>query len=221
MYRTHFRIVFRGVFNGTPEEWTYSTKWIRQVDLGPDADVSAISESAMATAISNFHNNSRFDSTVWCTGWRAYAIGTDGRMEGNPKVVEFAPGSEVKGLTTPRYPTDTALCVTTEGANRGHARFGRFYLPGIGTAIGTDKRLSTSSVTTWVTDTTAFLKAVSGAIDLPGTVASADMLNISNDAEGTSQIVNNIRVGKVLDRIGRRRRSMLEEYVSNPTAIDW
>jgi len=142
-------------------------------------------------------------------------------MEGEPKIVEYDAGSEIKGLTTPRYPTDTALCVTTEGTARGHARFGRFYLPGIGTAIGTDKRLSASSATTWVTDTTTFLKAVSGAIDIPGTIESSEMVNVSNDAESTIQVVNNIRVGRVLDRIGRRRRSMVEDYASNPTTIDW
>jgi hypothetical protein len=221
LYRTHLKIVFRGEFNGTPEEWSFSTKWTREVTAGPNAGVADISDSAVNTALTTFINNARFQSSVWCTSWRAYVIGTDGRMEGNPKIVEFAPGAEIKGLSSTRFPTDQALCITTAGVNRGRARYGRFYLPGPSTALGTDHRLSTSAVNTWVTDTTTFLKAVSGAIDLPGTLESSEMVNISNDATGTSQTVDKIRVGKVYDRIERRRRQMVEDYVENATTIDW
>lgn len=219
--RTHFKIVFRGKFDGTPETWTFSTKWRRNVEEGPDAGLADINQTAVTTALSGLLNTADFQSSVWCTGWRAYQIGTDGKMEGNPLIVDFATGSEQKGTSVARYPTDVSLCVTTEGANRGHARFGRFYLPGPSVPLGSDHRISTANADGLVTKVTAFLKGISDAIDLPGTLESSDMLNISDDLAGTFQTVRNIRIGRVLDRIERRRRSMEEDYRVNPLPIDW
>lgn len=218
--KTHLKIVFRGDFAGTPEEWSYSTKWSRAVIGGPDAGVNDINGAAVLTALQAFHNNARFPSAVRVQEWRAYVIGTDGRMEGNPRLEDLS-SAPVAGTGVVRFPPDQALCVTTEAANRGHARFGRFYLPTPSTGIaGTDLRLSVADAQAWVTATTTFLKAVSDAIDIPGTIESAEMLNISNDATSTFQPVRNIRVGRVLDRIERRRRSLEEAYEASGT-IDW
>lgn len=217
---THLKIVFRGDFQGTPEEWSYSTKWSRNVVGGPDATVNDIDQSAVNAALTAFHNNARFPSAVRVQEWRAYQIGTDNLMEGNPLLVDLS-GAPIAGTGVVRYPPDQALCVTTEAANRGHARYGRFYLPSPSTGLsGTDLRLSVADAQSWVTATTTFLKAVSDAIDVPNTIDSSSMLNISNDATGTWQEVRNIRIGRVLDRIERRRRSLDEAYEASGT-IDW
>lgn len=218
--KTHFKIVFRGVFNNTPEEWSFSTKWSRSVGAGGDAGTGDISESGVNAALSAFMNTAAFADNVWCTGWRAYQIGTNNKAETEPKIVEFAPGSEIKGTGSLRYPPDVALCVTTVAPFRGHARFGRFYLPGPTTGLASDMRLSQASALSWRDNVVTFLKAVSDAIDLPGTIDSSEMLNVSNDASSTFHTVETIRVGRVLDRVSRRRRSMEEAYEESGT-IDW
>jgi len=66
----------------------------------------------------------------------------------------------------------------------------------------------------------AFLKSISDAIDLGGTVQSSAMLNISDDATGTYQDVDHIKVGRRPDRISRRINALQEEYVEGGQ-IDW
>lgn len=217
---THFRIVFRGVFEGTPEIWSYSTKWRRDVTTGGDAELGQLIESDITTAATAFHADTMFTQGTRLMEWRAYQIGTDGKMEGDPLITDLST-STINGTGTARsYPTDVALCVTTEADNRGPAKYGRFYLPGPHAQLGSDRLIATSWLDPVVTRTVTFLKAISDAIDLPGTIDSAEMLNISALGSGAKQPVNNIRIGRVLDRIERRRNKLLEDYHVSGT-IDW
>lgn len=217
---THFRIVFRGVFTGTPEEWSFSTKWQREVNGGSDAALDQIDETAVDSALAGFIASSDFQSNTQCTEWRAYQIGTDGKMEGDPLLHTVATTGFTGTGTTRAYPTDVALCVTTEGDNRGHGRYGRFYLPGPHAQLDSDRLIATSWLDPMVTHTVAFLKGISDAIDLPSVPYSSSMMNVSDDATGSWQNVNNIKIGRVLDRISRRRNKMLEDYHASGT-IDW
>jgi hypothetical protein len=67
---------------------------------------------------------------------------------------------------------------------------------------------------------TAFLKDVSDQIDIPDGLVSSSMVNISNDADATHQLVDHIRVGRVMDRISRRRNALKEDYIESGH-IDW
>lgn len=217
---THFKFVFRGEFISTPETWSFSLKYSRDNPAGADASYGDVSSSGVDSAIAAFIANSRFNTRVRCTDWRLYQIGSDGLTEGNPTIREFLTAEMPTGTgNAVLFPPDVALCVTTEAENRGHARFGRFYLPGPNVALGTDLRLSAVDAQDWADHTVTFVKAVSDQIDLEG-LQSSEMLNISNDAAATRQTVRNLRVGRVYDRISRRRRQMVEDYVSTGT-IDW
>lgn len=217
----HLRIVFRGVFLNTPEEWSFSTKFSKDNDQGADATVADIDAGGLQSALGGLFINSMFSNWVRCMEWRAYEIGSNGKMVGNPRLVPLATGSQPTGLGQLRYPTDQAICVTTEAANRGHARYGRFYLPTPNLAFQTDGRLGISDATNLMTVVTTFVKSVSDSIDLPvDPFEGSSMLNISNDASATHQVVRNLRIGRVLDRVSRRRRSLLEEHVETGV-IDW
>jgi hypothetical protein len=218
--KTHFRIVFRGVFTGTPEIWSYSTKFSRARPLGEDATLSDISESGVSAAAAAFHEDTMFQDVVRLTEWRAYQIGTDGKMEGDPLLVDLSSDPSNGTGTTRAYPTDVALCVTTVGSDRGHGRYGRFYLPGPHAQLGSDRLIATSWLDPVVTRTVQFLKDVSDSIDLPGEIGSSEMLNISNDSSSTSQVVQSVKIGRVLDRISRRRNAMTEDY-HDSGHIDW
>jgi hypothetical protein len=217
---THFRIVFRGIFDSTPEIWSFSTKWGRARPLGTDATLEDIGESGVTDAVEAYISSTDFQSNVKCTEWRAYQIGTDGKMEGDPMLVDLSTDPPTGTGTTRAYPTNVALCVTTVAEHRGHARYGRFYVPGPHAQLDSDRHVATSWLDPFVTHTVTFLKAVSDSIDLPGEIGSSEMQNISNDASGTFQPVKSIKVGRVLDNISRRRNAMLEDYHDSGD-IDW
>lgn len=220
---THFKLSFRGVFVGTPEIWNFGVKFSRTVGTGPDAGVSDISTSGVTSAITAFMHDSGapWSDKVQLTEWRAYQIGTDGRMQGLPKIVDVTT-SNIKGLSTNVYPPQVALCVTLVGAARGPGRFGRFYMPGPTAAMAADMRLGVGGANAYATSAVTFLKAVSSAIDLPGTIASSSCVNISpgGGSAGTLQQVDHVEVGRTLDTLRSRRNGMLEDRVALGH-IDW
>lgn len=212
----HVKIVFRGTYNTTQEEWTFSTKW--QKDYGGFAlDINNIDATAVQTALATlFTTNQRFSQYVRVTGWRAYDIGPSGRMVGNPRIVEFAPAAYIAGTSTYLVPPQIALCVTTGGANRGPARYGRFYLPAPGKSVTGDCRISATDQSDYLTGAKAFLEAVQNAIDIPDTFTPAKMINASAVGAGAEQEVTHIRIGRVLDT-QRRRRAQLDEAYAETT----
>lgn len=218
---THFKINFRGVFTSTPEEWSFGIHMSRDIEAQPDATVGDISESGVTSAITTLLATAggMFSDACVCTEWRAYEIGTNGRMEGNPKLVELTPPG-VGGTATKKYPPQVALAVTTVADNRGPARFGRFYLPGVNLPMDNDHRLTVSNATAVAEAATEFLKDVADSIDLPLTTMSAVGLNISSLNGGVKQEIDHVEVGRVYDTLRSRRRQLLEDRHVHGQ-IDW
>lgn len=216
---THFRFTVRGDFVGTPEHWSFGFHMSRDVAGNPDAKISDIDQAQVTTAITTFWagGGGQTPTDTKVTDWRAYQIGTDGLMEENPLVVDVS-ANNILGGVGPKYPPQIAACVTTVAANRGPARFGRFYLP-TAAPIAADKRMSVVTATGIATAATQLLKDVSDAIDLVA-LTSAVGLNISASGLGAKQVINHLECGRVLDTLRNRRKSLLEErYVH--TLIDW
>ena len=219
---THFKIVFRGIFENTEETWSFGTHFSRTVEAGPDAGVGAINTGAVTTALDTFFGTAGafIPSWVRASDWRAYEIGTDGLMENEPLMVDVMP-DDIQGVASgSRNPPQIALAVTTVGDNRGPGRFGRFYLPTAAIVELADFRVSIVNATSVATAATAFLKGISDAIDLPGTIGSSSALNISKSGAGFKQQVDHVEVGRVLDTLRSRRRALLEERVVGGQ-IDW
>jgi hypothetical protein len=217
---THFRFTARGVFDDTPEAWSFGFHFERTVVAGGDAGLSDINDGAVTTAFDDLFSNSlaQLPNNATMTDWRAYVIGTNGRMEGNPKVVDVT-AENISGTGGMAYPPQIALVVTLVADNRGPARFGRFYLP-TRIGIGSDSRASVTDVTNLAGAVTDFLKDISGAIDLPGTTESADGVNVSSSSGGVLQSVDHVEVGRCLDTLRNRRKSMDEDRVIGGQ-IDW
>lgn len=216
----HVKIVFRGIFASSPEIWSFSTKWKSDVAGAPDLGVGDIHDDQVEDALTGLFNNSTFSGGVKCTEWRAYKIGADGTMQGNPRQVLFASGSEPQGSSGLRMPTQLSLTVSTVSANRGPARYGRFYLPGPSVAIGSDWRLSASDATAYNAAAVTFVKAISDACDIPNDQRSVPMINVSGISGGSFQEVDHLRVGRVYDTQRKRRNALVEDYQESGH-IDW
>lgn len=212
---THFRFVVRGSFTGSDEGWSTSCHFARANPLEPDAGLDDINEGNVTTAVTSFFGTSEHLSSTQVDDWRFYVIGTDGKMEGNgPLLHEFAE-NELKGTAQAYlYPNQVALVATLVAANRGPARFGRMYLPPPNLPLDSSGRISAANAGFRADSIGAFLKNVSDAIDMED-ITSSEGLNISpgpvGSTVGTKQVIDHIEVGRVLDTMRSRRRSLLEE----------
>lgn len=218
----HFKHTVRGKFLGSSEIWSYGLHYRRDV-LGSDAHLSDISESGVSSALATFFANMPFSSQVEVTDWRFYEIGPDGKMEGDgPLLHEYAAG-ELKGVGTRVLPPQVALVVSKVADHRGPAQFGRFYLPASGVTVQTsDGRVAPTQADAWMTLCNNYLKGISDAIDLPGTIESSPCLNISSrgGTGGTKQDVDHLRIGLALDTLRTRRNALAEDYREGGQ-IDW
>jgi len=219
---THFRFTFRGHFEGTPEFWSFGCHFNRQVPAGPDAGLSAISVSGVDSAIDTLMDNAFFATVTRLDDWRAYQIGTDGKTETEPLRVDHTTGTIFSGAGGMNYPTSTAVVATLRATGRGPATRGRMYLPCLAAPMSTGGRLSAADALTLATKVSAFLKSISNAIDLPGTLASSDGVLVSDRGGpgGTKNSIDHVEVGRAFDHLQSRRRNLLEEY-SADSHIDW
>jgi hypothetical protein len=220
----HFRFSFRGIFTNTPEQWNFGFNMSTLLTDIPDPGVDDITTEDVTSAFQTFiagPSDAAISERVKAMDWRAYLIGTDGRMEGNPLFVDVSTES-IQGSAANRYPPQVALAVTLVGANRGPARFGRFFIPGPAEALGTDMRLSVASATGYAEAATNFMKDVSDTLDF-SLANSSSGLNISSrgsGGEGTKQEIDHIEVGRVLDTLRTRRNALLEDRHVHGH-IDW
>lgn len=224
---THIRVQFVGSLlnttnplTGTEETWTFGLHYNGEHGLGAgDKHAEDVDTAACANAWLQLFASSFFTNGVNLREVKVYDIGTDGHMVGNPKIDILSAGTEPRGTSGTKWPPQCALVVTTVGAERGPARYGRFYLPGFIGPLDTDFRISAANQTQLLDASVAFVKAISDAVGAPA-LMSADMLNISSRAGGVKQSVDHIRVGRVVDTHRSRRRSLVEDY-RDSGHIDW
>lgn len=216
---THFKFTFRGDFKETPEHWSFGMHFSRDNVAGPDQTVSDIDTDAVTDALRAFFDSGvgQVPNNALATDWRAYEIGTDGRMENDPLVVDLT-GEAIDGSGGMAYPPQICTVITTVAEHRGPARFGRFYLP-TRLPIASDSRATASDCTNLVEAVSTFMKDVSNAIDM-GVGGSSEGLNISAISGGHRQAIDHLECGRALDTLRNRRKSLLEERVSTGH-IDW
>jgi hypothetical protein len=211
----HFRFVMRGDFKGSPESWSTSCHFNRQVSGSPDAGLGDIDEDAVSNAVITFLGSYNLPNKVECTDWRMYEIGTNGKMESNgPLLHTFEPG-EAKGSNSGiQFPPQLAVCVTLVATQRGPAQFGRMFLPSGNFTPDADWRQSVGACDAYAAATTALLKSIADAIDLPLNPGSASAVNVSDrpiGSAGTGQVIDHVEVGRAYDTIRNRRKSIPED----------
>lgn len=221
VYPKHNKIVFRGVFLDTPEEWSFSTKWESVVSGFSDWLPEDLDAGEVRTALDTLFNTADFGVNTRCTEWRAYQIGEDGKVIGDNLRTEVLAAPGPTGASSLTLPPQVSFAVTTVAESRGLAKLGRFFLPGPSHQTGTGMKMTAAQAQARVQSVTAFLKSISDAWGEKSAGESCDLVNVSGVGAGRMQTIKRIRVGRVYDVINRRRRQMLEEYEENATDIDW
>lgn len=217
---THFRIVFRGVWKNTPETWSFGLHFKRNEPAGPDATLGDVDVAAMKNDCKNFFlaGASKIPSSAQLTDVRGYQIGTDGKMQGSPELVDCS-DENIVGVSGSVYPPQIALVMTHVGAERGPGRFGRVFLP-TSAPLDTDLRISAIQAGMIRDEYVNFIKNCSDRVDLTGIFTSSNLENISAVAGGAKQAVHHVECGRVLDTLRSRRRGLVEERAVGG-AIDW
>lgn len=218
---THIKFTVRGVFTNTPEEWSFGMKFDRSVPGGPDVGLDDVDEGAVTTAVGQFFSGGSIylPDNAKVIDWRMYQIAATGNMEEGTNPLLHIMSSAVQGTVAAKYPPQIAAVVTTVGANRGPGRFGRFYLPTAAT-LDTDRRISANDATNIANSCSTFMKNVSGAINVPLSLANVPGINVSTRNGGAKQEIDHIEVGRVLDTLRNRRKSLVEDRRSTGH-IDW
>lgn len=221
----HFKFVVRGVFSGTPEEWSTSCHFTNDQNAIPaHAGLGDVNEGNVTSAVNAYFGSTLFASSVVVSDWRMYKIGTDGHMMDNGPLLHLYTDASIHGSSSPHiFPPQIALCATLVADNRGPAKFGRMFLPSPAVNLDASGRVSTALISQQVDGLVTFLKAVSDSIDLEAT-QSSKCCNVSpgpaGSSSGTIQDVDHVEMGHALDTIRNRRKSLDEErFVGGQ--IDW
>lgn len=208
-----FRLVCSGTLVGS-ETFSYGLSLRKQFATGPAPDEVP---AGVINAVTAFHSNANIGigTQAVLTTIKFNEIDVNGRYANTGETVlhEFDPG--VPGTGTTSMPPQVALAITLRTAKtRGRAHAGRFYIPRIAGAIGTDGRLSAAQAAQIGTVATTFLNSLNTALNGIARVAV-----LSDVGTGAVNDVTHVEVGRVLDTMRSRRRSLDEErQIGGPLA---
>ena len=151
-------------------------------------------------------------------GLRIYALDQTGKSPTAPII--WTPNSVHPGTASAQQPPQLATVVTLQTASRAGKRGvkgrGRFYLPqSMATSSWSHGKMNSASVNSDLTNVKTLVDTINGLssnadVDLRCAVVHAD--------HGTAAIVNQLRLGDVIDTQRRRRRQLVETYVSQALA---
>ena len=198
---------------GTPEQWSFGIRF----EPGATNTVSQAQVNACDAAVRTWwldvtngpvvDNNHSF---LYC---KLAPIDTNGKYPSG-EISYQSTSTALAGAASagngnwPGQCTVAATLISSKPGQRGRASKGRIYLPGLGTTVGTDGRITSSTATRVSTGVRNLLVALNGVANL-GTAAV-----FSDVGPGERWNVFNVRTGTVVDTQRRRRRQLPE----NPTA---
>lgn len=213
-YLPHWRATFKGGWiaggNGdTFEQWNTSIALKPGIvrDWGTDsqdvandlcADFSAFFTS-LGAAVST---GTLFEEV------RLDAIGVDGKITQEARFARPEGGpTSGSGLTV--LPPQCAVVLTLDTKTRGRSRFGRMYLPLLGVTVSTDGLMGQPAVASLATKCATFITNVGNT---PGADVDFAPVVASGVGSGSLNEIKAIRVGRAVDTMRSRRRSLVESY---------
>lgn len=142
-------------------------------------------------------------------------IGPDGRYVNSDTVLEEIEGGIVGVADSVVYPPQTALVVSLDTAvRRGRAHAGRFYLPLPGATLSASGVLFAADQESYVDAATRLVEQLNDALQ-PWQVGV-----VSDIGPGAQHRVTHVKIGRVLDTMRSRRRSLDEAYVEGENIVE-
>ena len=205
----HWFSSFRGTLGelgSTDETWSFGLHWGSPNIVWDQAKNDAL-RAAWATTHAN--NELQVSSAAKFREVRTYNLGVDGKALDVP-IISSGPGVS-GGTSSNHHPWQNSLVISFRSEGLGKGRRGRIYLPPSASAIDPSNGLISATLAAGVANAfRAFLVAARG-ITAPE-AGPLIAINGTTGAQGTLHLVDEIRVGRVIDTQRRRRRQLREEY---------
>lgn len=210
-YQPHVRLSFSGTLGTSlpaPERFTFTMSIDRPADL-TQAQNDAVAAAGVALfADASWHTN------PWAilTEVKSKAITAAGLYVAGPPLITMV--NQAGSAQGSNHPPQVACVVSLGTAVRGVR--GRFYMPAPSNSVdGGSLEQNEPQTTSYLASVTTFLTAVNGAAG--GGLGNANGLCVaSRKGLGVNAVVTEYRVGRALDTMRSRRRSLKENYSSHP-----
>jgi hypothetical protein len=214
--RSHVRVTWGGNLGSQPgEHWTCSLS-IAAHDAPPAVEAPAFSEAQCASIgglLRQFHSEPKtgirpIASLTWV---KVARISDAGRYLGDAHLEEFQPvaGGATAGTT---HPFQVARAVTLHTGRRGASYRGRFFLPLPNNGIDGDGTYAAAEATDVATQAAFLITGLNAVSSQPEVVVCVAGKN-GNTA------VTGVTVGRVLDTMRSRRRSLKEQYPADVPVV--
>lgn len=215
-FAPHMRMTALGRLGASGERFSYGLALTRSETPGwvpPLAEVSfqEVCEDLAADVVA-FHSSAAVNLSghAILEGVKFAAIGADGRYTSDPFLVDVADtggAAPFSGITDAILP-QSALAISLNTARRGSSGRGRFYLPMPVVAVGGDMVVPEVIRDNMAAAAQTFLNNV---YNTPG-IDVTDLTPVVASTKGFLSAVTGVRVGRVIDTIRSRRRSIDEGY---------
>lgn len=215
-YLPHHRITFKGEFKTGSLAEPYETWNTSLAFRGGDGILAADKQEIVNDAAADW---ATFASTTGGPSWSAQTYLTEVRLDTigpNGRITEDAVladanlpyGGSGSGTV---LPPQCAVVLTLDTGMRGRSRFGRMYLPLLSVPVGEDGRMTEGAQTLILAGARQLIENLSNA---PGIDSAWEACVASNVGSGSLHRVSSVRIGRVIDTMRSRRRSMAEDYKS-------
>jgi hypothetical protein len=188
------------------ETWQFGVR-ARIEGVATPADQQTLANSLAAATTSFFGSSSLMISQyVRMLGIKAALIDFDGTYvsDGPPGMYLYPTPIVGPGSTYVPVPQATIAVTLLTEVSRGRASKGRFYLPPAVRSLGIDGRLAIADADAIETSARTWLGAING------TAQVSNVAVMSKLGDGTTHDVTAVGVGRVVDTMRSRRRSLLE-----------
>jgi hypothetical protein len=221
VFPTHYRAVIEGGFfdaSGNQVE-TWSTSYrvgVSSIGTTDSIDVDDYIDNELTTFATSLFQTLRFNSQVKVTKLSCNRIGPDGRYA-DPSASHFKEltgTARIEGQGSSQLlPIQTSLVVTLRSDKaRGPASHGRMYLPVPQAFVGGDWLLQQTFVDSVITDIANAFRAADGTGSAVTGAYSFFPALVSPAGTGHLEKVTKVGVGRVLDTMRSRRRSIPERH---------
>lgn len=219
MYAPHLRITAIGTL-GTVEAFSYGVCLAGEGTLpSPTAPANADLMNDFVADLQAFHASTavKIAAQAVLRTVKVAMIGADGKYVEDPFISAALNTAGGGGVTTSCVP-QTALAVSLETDRRGATGRGRFYLPMANHGFD-DTNTFLMSIAKAQATADAAASLLNALNDQPGVDQSPSLRVVVASTKGYNTPVTGVRVGRALDTIRSRRRSLAESYVDAASAV--